>query len=120
MHKNKEKTIAQSLRDRADYAKNGEKTEDGEYISSYECNAGIADQEFLSARSEYLKNHQSYKGDIIAYQIRQSFKPGEITPEEANRVGYETAMRFTKGKHAFFVATHTYRLISIITSFSIL
>ena len=109
MHKNKEKTIAQSLRDRADYAKNGEKTEDGEYISSYECNAGIADQEFLSARSEYLKNHHSYKGDIIAYQIRQSFKPGEITPEEANRVGYETAMRFTKGKHAFFVATHTDR-----------
>ena len=109
MHKNKEKTIAQSLRDRADYAKNGEKTEDGEYISSYECNAGIADQEFLSARSEYLKNHHSYKGDIIAYQIRQSFKPGEINPEEANRVGYETAMRFTKGKHAFFVATHTDR-----------
>ena len=35
MHKNKEKTIAQSLRDRADYAKNGEKTEDGEYMSSY-------------------------------------------------------------------------------------
>ena len=42
--------------------------------------------------------------DVIAYQIRQSFKPGEITPEEANKVGYETAMRFTKGKHAFIVA----------------
>ena len=39
--------------------------------------------------------------------IRQSFKPGEITPEEANKVGYELAMRFTKGKHMFFVATHT-------------
>lgn len=88
---------------------NGEKIEDGEFISSYECNAGIADQEFLSARSEYLRFHHSYTGDIIAYQIRQSFKPGEITPEEANRVGYETAMRFTKGKHAFFVATHTDR-----------
>ena len=46
------------------------------------------------------------KNDIIAYQIRQSFKPGEITPEEANQVGYETAMRWTKGKHAFIVATH--------------
>jgi len=106
MHQNKEKTVAQSLHDRAEYAKNGEKTDDGELISSYECNAEIADQEFLSARAEYLKNHREYKGDIIAYQIRQSFKPGEITPEEANAVGYETAMRFTKGKHAFFVATH--------------
>jgi hypothetical protein len=37
------------------------------------------------------------------------FKPGEITPEEANRVGYETAMRWTKGNFAFFVATHTDR-----------
>lgn len=46
---------------------------------------------------------------MLCYQIRQSFRPGEITPEEANRVGYETAMRWTKGKHAFFVATHTDR-----------
>ena len=37
------------------------------------------------------------KHDVIAYQIRQSFKPGEITPEEANRLGHELAMRFTKG-----------------------
>ena len=44
---------------------------------------------------------------MIAYQIRQSFKPGEITAEEANKVGYELAMRFTKGKYAFIVATHT-------------
>ena len=41
---------------------------------------------------------------MIAYQIRQSFKPGEITPEEANQVGHELAMRFTKGKHAFIGA----------------
>ena len=44
---------------------------------------------------------------MLCYQIRQSFKPGEITPEEASRIGYETAMRWTKGKYAFFVATHT-------------
>ncbi len=43
---------------------------------------------------------------MIAYQIRQSFKPGEVDPEEANKIGYEIAMRFTKGKHAFIVATH--------------
>ena len=37
------------------------------------------------------------------------FRPGEITAEEANKVGYELAMRFTKGKYAFVVATHTDR-----------
>ena len=46
------------------------------------------------------------KNDVIAYQVRQSFLPGEITPEEANRIGYEFAERFTKGKFAFIVCTH--------------
>ena len=41
--------------------------------------------------------------DVIAYHVRQSFKPGEITPEEANRLGVEFAKRFTKGNHAFVV-----------------
>ena len=52
---------------------------------------------------------RSQKSDVIAYQVRQSFKPGEVTPEEANRIGYEFAERFLKGKHAFIVATHTDR-----------
>ena len=52
---------------------------------------------------------RSQKSNIIAYQIRQSFRPGEITAEEANQVGYELASRFLKGKHAFIVATHTDR-----------
>lgn len=107
MHGNKGKTIAQCLNDRTEYAKNGEKTEQGKFLSSYACNAAVTDKEFLLAREEYLRNHRKPAGEIIAYQIRQSFKPGEVTPEEANQVGYETAIRFTKGKHAFFVATHT-------------
>ncbi|SFG75705.1 relaxase/mobilization nuclease domain-containing protein [Oribacterium sp. WCC10] len=108
MHQNKGKTVAQCLKARTDYAKNGEKTENEELISSYACDKETVDQEFLLAKQEYLRiTGRKQKGDIIAYQIRQSFKPGEITPEEANAVGYETAMRFTKGNHAFIVATHT-------------
>ena len=107
MHQNKGKTIAQCLKDRVDYAKNEEKTGRGELVSSYACNAEIADKEFAESKREYLRiTGRKPKGDIIAYQIRQSFKPGEITPEEANRIGYETAIRFTKGNHAYIVATH--------------
>ena len=62
--------------------------------------------ERLSKRQYQHITGRQQKNNIIAYQIRQSFKPGEITPEEANQVGYETAMRWTKGKHAFIVATH--------------
>ena len=62
----------------------------------------------MLARRQYKEiTGREYKGDIIAYQIRQSFKPGEITPQDANKMGYELAMRFTKGRHAFTVSTHT-------------
>ena len=42
----------------------------------------------------------------LCYQIRQAFPHGEVTAEKANRIGYETAMRWTKGKYQFFVCTH--------------
>ena len=110
LHINKGKTIAQCLRDRTDYAQNPEKTEKGELVCGYECDPMTADEEFLLAKRQYLHiTGRRQQNDVIAYQIRQSFKPGEITPEEANRVGYELGLRFTKGKHAFLVATHTDR-----------
>ena len=107
LHVNKGKTVAQCLADRTDYSQNASKTNDGEFISAYECDPKTADEEFLLTKRQYQHvTGRDQKNNVIAYQIRQSFKPGEITPEEANRVGYETAMRWTKGKHAFIVATH--------------
>lgn len=44
--------------------------------------------------------------DIIAYRMLQSFAPGEITPEDENRLGYDLAMQFTKGRYQFVVSTH--------------
>ena len=111
-HISKGETVAQSLKDRFDYGQNPEKTQGGELISAYECDHRTADAEFLLAKAKYKAvtgREQRRDADVLCYQIRQSFRPGEITPEEANRVGYETAMRWTKGKHAFFVATHTDR-----------
>lgn len=110
MHQNKGYTVSQSIGGRIDYATNGAKTEDGRHVSSYACDPNTAEQEFTLSKQEYLRiTGRKNKGDILAYQIRQSFKPGEITPEEANAIGYETAMRFTKGNHAFVVATHVDR-----------
>lgn len=108
LHINKGKTLAQTISDRTDYSKNAEKTEDGKFISSYECDPRTADEEFLLSKREYEHaTGRSHEHDVIAYQIRQSFKPGEVSPEEANKIGYEVAMRFTKGRHAFIVCTHT-------------
>lgn len=110
LHINKGRTIAQCLRDRTDYAQNPEKTEKGNLVAGYECDPMTADEEFLLSKRQYRHiTGRRQQSDVIAYQIRQSFKPGEITPEEANQVGYELGLRFTKGKHAFLVATHTDR-----------
>ena len=110
LHKNKGKSVAACLKSRTDYAQNPDKTQQGELVSSYECSPLTVDEEFMLSKRQYeLMTGRRQKNDVIAYQIRQSFKPGEITAEEANKVGYELAMRFTKGKYAFIVATHTDR-----------
>ena len=107
MHITKGKTVAQCLADRTDYAKNPDKTDNGQLVSSYECNPDTVDAEFALSKREYFQiTGRTQENDIIAYQVRQSFKPGEITPEEANAVGYEFAKQFTKGNHAFIVCTH--------------
>ena len=107
MHHQKGKSILQCLGERIDYSKNKEKTAQEQYISAYECDAKTAAAEFALAKREYgILSGREQKSNVIAYQIRQSFKPGEVTPEEANQIGYELAMRFLKGKHAFIVCTH--------------
>ena len=91
-----------------DYIENPQKTDDGRLITSYACGSQAADDEFLLAKREYeyITGRSQGRHDIIAYHIRQAFKPGEIKPEDANKIGYELAMSFTKGRHAFVVATH--------------
>lgn len=109
-HANEGESIAEAIRDCLDYGKNPEKTENGKYISSYECDPATVAAEFLLEKASYkaMTGREQKQGeDVLCYQIRQSFYPGEITPEEANRVSYELAMRWTKGRHAFIVTTHT-------------
>ena len=108
LHIGKGRTVGKAISDIIDYVENPDKTDGGRLISSYQCDSRIADAEFLFAKRQYLAKTGRKRGadDVIAYTIRQSFVPGEITPEEANRLGYELARRFTKGKHAFIVCTH--------------
>lgn len=103
------KSRRQTLHDRLDYDQKEEKTRGGMLVSSYMCSPETAAEEFEASKVIYeaaTGRNLPADRDIIAYRILQSFKPGEITPEEANRLGYELAMKFTKGKHQFVVSTH--------------
>ena len=108
LHHVKSKSVGECLNRSIDYARDSRKTEDEKYVSTYGCDPNSVTEQFLLSRKIYEDNvRKPHKNDVIAYQIRQAFKPGEITPERANEIGYELAMKFTKGKHAFIVTTHT-------------
>ena len=114
LHVSKTMTKSSAVAAVIDYAGNPQKTDNGRLISSYACDPRTADDEFLLAKKEYefITGRNQGRRDVIAYHVRQSFKPaadglpGEIMPEEANQIGYKLAMSFTKGQHAFVVCTH--------------
>lgn len=108
LHTGSRRTTEIAIADIIDYVKNPEKTDFGKLITCWQCEGRVADAEFLYTKEEYRRKTGRTRGkdDVIAYHLRQSFRPGEITPEEANRLGCELAKRFTKGNHAYIVCTH--------------
>ena len=108
LHVGKGRTESRAISDIIDYVANPQKTDGGKLITGFACESRTADAEFLLAKRQYIAATGRVRGkdDVIAYHVRQSFVPGEITPEEANRLGVEFAKRFTKSKHAFVVCTH--------------
>ena len=110
IHGQKGKSARQALRKRIDYMTNPAKTNGGAYVSAFACTPETADAEFALSRREYRTlTGREYPNEVLAYHMRQSFAPGEITPEEANRMGCEFADRFLKGNHAYIVSTHVDR-----------
>ena len=108
LHVGKGRNISTAISDIIDYVENPQKTDFGKFIYGYECDTRLADAEFLLSKRQYanLTGRNQGADDVIAYHLRQAFKPGEVTPEEANQIGRELALKLTKGNHAFVVCTH--------------
>ena len=94
----------QTIKERFDYGLDPKKCA---AVSSYLCEPETAHAEFILAKNQYeaITGRPAEKGHLF-FQIRQAFPPGELSVEEAQKIGYETAMRWTKGKYQFFVCTH--------------
>ena len=108
LHIGEGRSFSTAIEDIIDYVENPEKTDYGKLIYGFECDTRTADAEFTLAKRQYINLTGRVRGadDVIAYHFRQAFKPGEVTPEEANQIGQELAMRLTKGNNAFIVCTH--------------
>lgn len=100
----KTKHITTTLKKAIGYICNDEKTDEGVLISSFACTPATADLEFTLTAERGSGN-----GKILAYHLMQSFKPGEVTPEEAHQIGMEWAQSILGGKYEFILTTHTDR-----------
>jgi hypothetical protein len=109
LHVGKGRTIATALGRSVNYAENPNKTEQGDWVTSYECDPLIADDEFLFSKNQYaaITGREQGTHDVIAYHLRISFKPGETDAQTANKIGSDLAFKLTKGNHAFVCCTHT-------------
>lgn len=75
-----------------------------EMVEMYNVNF-INNDKLYESRNDRQEKHQQ---TIHAHHLIQSFSPDDnLTPEEINRIGYETIMELTGGRFRFIVATHT-------------
>ena len=92
-----------------DYVKDPEKTynagyDDGEqkyFVTAMNCNATCAKRQFQNVKKQFSKN-----GGIIAYHGYQSFAPGEVSAQEAHRIGVELAEQLWADRFQVIVSTH--------------
>ena len=83
------------------YVSNDGKTDKRMYVSGINCNAKRAYERMTATKKRFGKT-----GGNVAYHGYQSFQTGEVTPEEAHKIGMETARRMWGGNYEIVVTTH--------------
>jgi len=83
------------------YICNPAKTDDQILISSFGCSPETAVYDFRFSLSQTRQSDPNK-----AFHLIQAFAPGEVTFEEAHRIGEELADELLGGRHSYIVATH--------------
>ena len=86
------------------YICNPDKTEEQLLVDTFGCGIETARHDF-----EYALNRTKQSDKNQAFHLIQSFAKGEVSHEEAHRIGIELADRLLEGKFSYIVATHTDR-----------
>jgi len=93
--------IKSTLKDAIEYICDPNKTDGHLFVSSYGCSTETADIEFAWTREQAID-----KGTNLGRHLIQAFEPGEVTPEEAHRIGEELAKEILKGQYEYVLTTH--------------
>mgnify|MGYP002586721803 CR=1 FL=1 len=91
----------QAMVDVMEYATNKDKTEQRFFVTGVNCDPTTARDEMMIAKVQW--NDTS---EIVCYHGFQSFKHGEVTPEQAHEVGVKLAERMWGDRFQVIVATH--------------
>ena len=83
------------------YTQNDEKTDKKMYVSTINCPKHDPYGAMMATKRQFGK-----MGGNVAYHGFQSFKPGEVTPEEAHQIGMETARKMWGDEYQIVVTTH--------------
>lgn len=94
-------TDLQALGDVMKYATNGDKTERQFFVTGVNCDTATARQEMMIAKEQHRD-----QSEIVCYHGYQSFKEGEVTPEQAHEIGVKLAEKMWGERFQVVVATH--------------
>lgn len=87
------------------YVINPEKTDGGRLVEAYGC-LPTSDANAIAQEFDEIRLLGTGRGSILAQHIVQSFRPGEVTPEQALEIGRETAQQMLKGKYQYVLSVH--------------
>ena len=90
-----------TLEDVIAYAGREEATNQRQLVTGINCNAGTARSEMMAVKKRFRK-----EDGTIAYHGYQSFREGEVTPEQAHRIGIRLAEELWGSRYQVLVATH--------------
>ena len=95
------KSIKKNLQAVVNYAKNGDKTENGILVSGVNCIPDSAYEQMALTKKFYHKEN-----NIQGFHIIQSFKVNEASPKKANQIGKELAEELCGDKYQILICTH--------------
>ncbi|MGI6269078.1 MAG: relaxase/mobilization nuclease domain-containing protein [Candidatus Howiella sp.] len=84
-----------------EYAENDDKTDRKMYVTGINCITEKAYEQMTATKQRYGKS-----GGNVAYHGFQSFRTGEVAPEEAHQIGLETARTMWGYDYEIVVTTH--------------
>lgn len=91
-----------------EYICNPDKTDDSIFISSFACAAETAAYDFKYTL-DHANDFNSIEKEIKenkAFHLIQAFHPGEVSFEEAHKIGQQFADQLLEGKYSYVLTTH--------------